>query len=115
MRLGIGRDIESLKLEDNMLVFGFKDHQSLFVWDDDRDCCEGRWMSTDDSLSAFIGATFLGMRLGEAKEVPAEHCVKEVQFLIIFTSLGEFTVANYNEHNGYYGGFDIGVERRWAK
>ena len=32
---------------------------------------------------------------------------KDCQFLIITTSKGQFTVANYNEHNGYYGGFAL--------
>lgn len=31
----------------------------------------------------------------------------ESQFLMIRTSLGVFTVVNYNEHNGYYGGFAL--------
>lgn len=32
---------------------------------------------------------------------------KESQFLIITTDMGAFTIVNYNEHNGYYGGFSI--------
>lgn len=31
----------------------------------------------------------------------------EVQFLHVKTSKGSFAVSNHNEHNGYYGGFNV--------
>ena len=36
--------------------------------------------------------------------------VHEVQFLVVTTSKGAFTIETHNEHNGYYGGFFIEAE-----
>ena len=64
-------------------------------------------MHTDDELTDFHGAEFRGaeVRDGPTKSKYGEP--QESQFLIIHTSIGDFTVVNYNEHNGYYGGFWI--------
>jgi len=36
----------------------------------------------------------------------------EVQFVLITTSLGVFTMATHNIHNGYYSGFSVVVEEK---
>ena len=46
----------------------------------------------------------------EAPNEPDEYGDHEVQFLLVNTSIGTFTVASHNEHNGYYGGFDIVIK-----
>ena len=67
-------------------------------------------MHTDDDLAAFVGAKLLGARIADGPTIEEDYEVKESQFLIVETSLGEFTVVNYNEHNGYYGGFELIAE-----
>jgi hypothetical protein len=94
-----------LDAEENRLVFSFKDGLSICLFDAGQSCCEARWMHTDDELSDFAGSTFLGAEVRDGPETEVTGEVKESQFLIVKTSLGEFTVVNYNEHNGYYGGF----------
>lgn len=63
-------------------------------------------MTTDDALEDFVGADFLGAEVREGGETDDdEYGVHEVEFLVVKTSLGDFTVETHNEHNGYYGGF----------
>ncbi|MDC6673798.1 hypothetical protein OEZ80_25875, partial [Leclercia adecarboxylata] len=81
----------------------------LVIRDDGQSCCESRYMSTDDDLSSFVGATFLGCEIEDGPH-EADDPDHETQFLIVSTSLGKFTVVNHNEHNGYYGGFSIRFE-----
>lgn len=37
-------------------------------------------------------------------------CV-ECQFIEIQTDKGFLVIANYNDHNGYYGGFDLAITK----
>ena len=111
----IGKTIKSLAIstaehDDGALVFGFADGSSIQLRDDGRSCCEHRWMHTDDDLAAFVGAKLLGARIADGPTIEEDYEVKESQFLIVETSLGEFTIVNYNEHNGYYGGFELIAE-----
>lgn len=109
-----GRAITTIDLrEGERLVVTFEDGSLFTLWDDARYCCEIRSMSCDDDLSHFGGAM---LNDAEVRDVGGEEAlrdededgdVREVQFLVVTTSLGSFTVANHNHHNGYYGGFDL--------
>lgn len=104
----IGKEIAALGIQDYALVFTFTDGTGLKLFDNGQSCCEHRYMHTDDALDDFVGATLLDAEVRDGGEEPAEYGdVKESQFLVITTSIGQFTVVNYNEHNGYYGGFAI--------
>ena len=106
----IGKRIESLALIDDNLRFQFEDGTGIRLWDDGQSCCEHRWMHTDDELSDFAGSVFLGAELRDGPTESSEYGEpKDSQFLIVNTDEGQFTVVNYNEHNGYYGGFWIVV------
>ncbi len=103
----IGKRIEQLSLEDDLL-FTFTDGTKLKISDDRQSCCERRYMRTDDILPEFIGADFLGTDLKDSTYTDEEYGdVHEIQFLEIKTSKGVFIIASHNEHNGYYGGFNI--------
>lgn len=91
------------------LVLRFDDGTGIRFYDDGQSCCEHRYMHTDDDLAHFVGAAFMGAELRDGPEVEGDYDVKECQFLLVNTSVGAFTMANYNEHNGYYGGFMIVV------
>ena len=62
-------------------------------------------MHTDDDLTRFVGSEFVLAEAREGPDLSVEYEIKESQFLVITTDKGVFTVVNYNEHNGYYGGF----------
>ena len=101
----LGKTIKAVVIDENdILRFEFEDGYNLQIADAGQDCCEWRYMRTDDDLNAFVGATLLGIELVDAPNVAEDH---EVQFLHVQTSDGRFTCSSHNEHNGYYGGFAI--------
>lgn len=106
----MGKVLKDLALVDNELRLYFEDGTGIRFWDDGQSCCEHRWMHTDDELGDFVGATFQEAELRDGPTEDSEYGEpKESQFLVIRTSVGMFTMVNYNEHNGYYGGFWIVV------
>jgi hypothetical protein len=108
-RAGVGKKITALKLEDNALCFTFDDGYQMKMSDEGQSCCEHRYMTTADDLRQFVGATLLGATIKQAPDVEDGGEAHEVEFLDVETSLGVFQMANHNEHNGYYGGFDLRV------
>lgn len=105
---GVNQQIRPLSVTDEeSLVFEFENGYKMRIFDDGQSCCEHRYMRTDDDLSHFVGATLLDAELRDGGSQEEEYECKDCQFLIVKTSKGEFTVQNYNEHNGYYGGFAI--------
>lgn len=109
IRDAAGKVIADLRLHDDALFVTMTDGYKMRIWDDGQSCCEDRYMHTDDDLSAFIGASFVGAELRTIEEMPGYE-YHEVQFLLINTSLGTFTMANHNVHNGFYGGFAMRAE-----
>ena len=106
---GKGKVIKSLTLDKDKdeLVMLFDDGTGLVFWDNGQSCCESRYMTCDDDLASYAGATFIEAELAEAPSVDLEWGEHEVQFLNIKTSLGVATLETHNEHNGYYGGFAV--------
>lgn len=106
-----GKRITALRLDDdetnNALHFELEDGSKFALYDNGQSCCENRYMRTDDDLSYYIGSLFIEARIQDAPDMPDEYGSHEVQFLIVATSKGEFTMQSHNEHNGYYGGFAI--------
>jgi hypothetical protein len=107
-----GKIIKSIAMDDvgNRLTIMFTDGTGIQIYDDGQSCCENRYMRTDDDLQPFVGATFTGCRIQEAPSITTDYEDHEVQFLLVDTSEGTFTVATHNEHNGYYGGFWIVIK-----
>ncbi len=105
----VGKTIADLTLGmDDALHFAFDDGSKITLFDDGQNCCETRYMRTDDNLEEFIDATLLGAEIKEASDLEDERGEPhEVQFLEVKTNRGVFTMASHNEHNGYYGGFLI--------
>jgi hypothetical protein len=106
----VGKEIAGVTLLDSRLHFVFTDKTEIYITDSGQDCCETRYMTTDDELDSFVGAKLLGLEVKDVTDMDGVDDVHEVQFLEIQTSKGVFTMANHNEHNGYYGGFNITVE-----
>jgi hypothetical protein len=107
----LGKVITTVELSsDDALVFTFEDGTRLRLWDDGYWCCEHRYMTTDDDLPYYQGATLMNIELRDAPDVEPkdeyDEC-HEVQFLVVTTNRGTFSMASHNEHNGYYGGFAI--------
>lgn len=115
-----GRVIASAELREadegwrgrNGLVLKFADGVEVEIFDDGQSCCEARYMRTDDDLSSLVGATLVRI---ETKDGPTEKDgewddVHEQIFVEVGTDKGFVTLANHNEHNGYYGGFGLTIK-----
>ena len=104
----IGQTITDIKLNDNTLELTFEGTK-IGIFDDGQSCCEHRYMDTDDNLSEFVGAKLLDLekKYAGTQDDDGWGNVTEIQFLDVKTDKGTFQMKNYNEHNGYYGGFWI--------
>lgn len=101
-------DTEKYYAPADELVFTFADGSKMRMWDNGQSCCEERYMHTDDDLAAFVGTTLMDGEIKEGPEREGEYGdVHEVEFLVITTSKGAFTIETHNIHNGYYGGFAV--------
>lgn len=101
-----GRKIESLEVCDNIFRIGFRNY-TLEAQDVLRCCCEHRYFHTDDELKPFVGTKFTSLEVRDGGGKDKDYGTQDAQFLLVNTSLGTFTIVAYNEHNGYYGGFDL--------
>lgn len=102
------KTIKSLEVDSNTLMIRFEDDTGINLSDDAQSCCEHRYMTCDDSLDYYVGAEYYDWETrdggGDGGGDYSEH---DIEFLIVNTSRGSFTVANHNVHNGYYGGFGV--------
>jgi hypothetical protein len=111
----IGKTIKKIDVCEDFINFEFTDtYFCLKIADKGQECCESRYITCDDDTSHFIGATYQGYELleappGEGDDPDDDRC-HECQFLVINTSTGSFRCVTHNEHNGYYGGFNIEIE-----
>jgi len=96
--------------DTDVLCIGFSNGTVLKIWDR-LECCEKRYMRTDDNLDYFVGARFKGVRLkGRPKYRPMKHDYYDthgVQFMEVETNKGSFVIANHDEFRGNYAGFNI--------
>ena len=97
----------SLSPEGTALLFTFEDGKKMSLADEGQSCCEMRYMSTDDDLRYYIDGNFLGVEVKGGPTEEDRYGTHEVQFLEVKTDIGSFTMANHNQHNGYYGGFAL--------
>lgn len=103
--------ISSVTLTDNMIKVKLEDGRILVLTDDGQSCCESRYITTDDDLSYFAGASLIDVDLGEHRTTSGDYGDEhEIQFLNVKTSKGVITFETHNEHNGYYGGFSISAK-----
>jgi len=101
----VGKEIAALDLNEGRLLFTFTDGSKIKLFDDGQCCCECRYLTSDDDIQAFVGASLMEAEVREAPKIEDGWGVHEVAFLVVTTSKGAFTVETHNEHNGYYGGF----------
>lgn len=103
----LGKSVKDVYMKDDVLHFEFYDNTKMIMFDDGQSCCETRYMMTSDDLSYYKDSRFLNVELREVPNRDADYGEHEVQFLLITTDKGVFTMETHNEHNGYYGGFSI--------
>lgn len=107
-----GKIITEAKLDDDKVFLTFEDGTKIRVFDDGQSCCESRYMRTDDDVQTLVGQKIVSMGVKSAENGSddgyGEH---EICFLEIQTENFPITFSNHNEHNGYYGGFGMTVQK----
>lgn len=107
------RKIAGIRLvEDHTLQIELDNGDLIEACDEGQACCEHRYMTTDDDLEYFVGSELVDIEIRNGGYQDEGWDVHEVEFLLITTSLGVFTIENHNEHNGYYGGFNVVIRFR---
>jgi len=109
VRAATGKTIKGVSLADDVLRFEFTDGTGIGIADEGQSCCEHRYITTDDDLSQYAGAQFLGGAVEDGPSVSGEFDEHDTAFLRIQTSCGVLTAVTHVEHNGYYGGFYVRV------
>lgn len=105
----IGRRITAAELTEEHLRLTFEDGKRIEIFDNGQSCCESRYMRTDDDVQSLVGHNLRMIEAKEAPNEPDEYGEHEVIFLEVGTDQGFVTIANHNEHNGYYGGFSLTI------
>lgn len=108
----VGKRIEHASMTETHVLIRFDDGVRIFILDNGQQCCEERWMSSDDDLGSLVGGLLVAIELkdGTPEEYDRTGVDAEIQFLEIRTDRGFVTIVNYNDHNGYYGGFEIEIQ-----
>lgn len=83
------------------------------LWDAGQSCCEHRYMTTDDELETFKDAKLVGIDRVYVEDETEYGDPHEQVFVKVETTKGTITCVTHNQHNGYYGGFDI--RSTWEK
>lgn len=103
--------IETVHLTDDQLALVFSGGSYVRIMDSAQNCCERRYITTDDDINSLIGGRLMCIKYREAASIIDENAdVHEAAFVDVCTSNGTITLCTHNEHNGYYGGFGIEVE-----
>lgn len=108
----IGKTISTVVLTtEDKICFTFTDGTEMTLYDTGQQCCESRYMTTDDDLTSFSGNVLLGIEIKScgSKEF-YDEIMHDIQFLEVITNKGCITFAAHNDHNGYYSGFEIGLQ-----
>jgi hypothetical protein len=124
LQVVLGQTISALRLEEgtprifdsqytyrhhcDSIVMEFGNGLKIRMFDAGQSCCERRYMRTDDDLPYYAGAKLLDVEIRDGLLGNTEDGdVHECQFLVLITDRGNISFSNHNEHNGYYGGFDV--------
>jgi hypothetical protein len=87
-------------------LFG-EDGKGVAIRDEGQQCCERRFLTCSDDLQTFVGANLLQVELKNFSYTPRGDEGEDMGFVEMLTDKGAITLETHNEHNGYYGGFDM--------
>lgn len=107
----LGRTVKAAEIKNNALILRFVDGSGVRIFDDGQQCCELRYLHTDDDVSSLVGAKVLDICEKDGTNVDEEGGdVHETTFIEIQTNKGFVLLVNHNEHNGCYSGFAVAIE-----
>lgn len=107
----IGHTITTLELRDNVLHFEFSSGRKMKLSDRGQDCCESRYITTDDDPASLVGSKLLDVLIKSTLRSCSKDDAHDIAFVEVKTDRGSIVLETHNEHNGCYGGFDIECTR----
>lgn len=95
------------------LALSMRSGVTVYVYDSMKKCCEKRRMTTDDDPSDLVGSELRGIEVSYGpkptdEDLDSYECHEEA-FVRVIASKAAITLCTHNEHNGFYGGFDLCV------
>lgn len=106
----LNQQILSASMTEENIELKLSDGKTIRIFDGGQSCCESRYMRTDDDIQSLVGHQLLRLEVKDGPDLEGGNECHEQQFLEIGTEIGSVTIANHNEHNGYYGGFSLTIE-----
>jgi len=103
----------ALDSDDNKLCIEFECGEKIAIWDDGQSCCEVRYVTTDDNPASLVGHRWRRVQSKEGPTTSDANGEHETIFVEVATDGGFITLVNHNEHNGYYGGFNLTITEGW--
>lgn len=107
----IGRTVTAAWIGGDELLFTLDGTDSYRLYDNGQSCCERRYTTCDDKPEDLVGGKLVNIEVKEVKAVEAEYDSHEQAFVEIRTDKAFITIVTHNEHNGYYGGFGLTIEK----
>jgi hypothetical protein len=101
------RSIELIQDHNSIIRIKFRGSVVLKIEDVGQSCCEHRYITTDDKLDVQEEEKLVNILLKEHISGDSDYGAHEIQFLEIQTDKDTYVFCTHNEHNGYYGGFNI--------
>ncbi|MDB5358806.1 MAG: hypothetical protein JWO51_103 [Rhodospirillales bacterium] len=101
--------VELVAYGDGAVRLTFEDGRTIEICDNGRSCCENRYITTDDDLASLVGHVLIRIDAKDGPESEADGEPHETCFIEIGTDQNFVTLVTHNEHNGYYGGFDLTI------
>lgn len=95
--------------ERDRIALFFKDGTRLDMYDDGQSCCEVRYITTGHDLK-IEPAGLLSIELRNVIALSNASEEHEIVFLHVITDRETIVFETHNEHNGYYGGFNVRIE-----
>jgi len=93
---------------DKALRIHFDDVSTIDILDEGDECCEHRYMNSDDNPIDLIGGILCKIEVKDTKITEGEYGDShEICFVEISTHNEHIVLRTHNEHNGYYGGFNL--------
>lgn len=105
----VGETITDAVLGADALRLTFSNGVVVELEDAGQSCCEHRYITTDDDPSNLIGGALLHITTKPGPSEDTDYDVHETMFVEIQTTKGFITLTTHNLHNGYYGGFAVGL------
>lgn len=103
----IGLKVIKTYFKNDVISIFLENGINLLIKDDAQHCCEKRYMTTSDDINSIVGENLLNIFVKNCNKIESDCKVYEIAFLEIKTDKQSITFESHNEHNGYYGGFNL--------